>query len=49
MTRNVSVLLALVWSLAFVGLGQEGEGFAFRGEMPAVVPDGTVVDAMIRD
>ncbi|MDZ7801154.1 MAG: hypothetical protein U5K81_10225 [Trueperaceae bacterium] len=48
MTRNVAVLFALSWSLAFFGLAQE-EGFEFRGEVPAAVPDGTVVEAMIRD
>lgn len=48
MTRKFAILFAISWSLAFFGLAQD-EGFEVRGELPAAVPDGTVVEAMIRD
>ena len=48
MTRKIALLFAVSGSLAFFGLAED-EGFEFRGELPAAVPDGTVVGAMIRD
>lgn len=48
MTRRFALLVAVSWSLAFVGLAQD-EDVEFRGELPAAMPDGTVVEAMIRD
>lgn len=48
MTPKRAGLFAVLGSLAFIGFAQE-EGFEFRGEVPAAVSDGTVVEAMILD